>query len=76
MPNRVLQGRKTSWILLQNAHVSTVSLLRAKAPMGGGATGPLLWVSMRQRQKKEWKKGAWGQSAGSKGAEDWGKMRL
>lgn len=38
--------------------------------------GPLLWVSMRQRQKKERKKGALGQSTGSKEVEDWGEIRL
>ena len=56
MPNRVLQGRQISWILLQNTHGLAVFLPRAKAPVGGGATGPLLWVSMRQRQKKEEKR--------------------
>lgn len=38
MPNRVLQGRQFSWVLLQNTHGSTVLLPRVKAPMGGGAT--------------------------------------
>lgn len=75
MPKRALQGIQTSWILLQKAQVSTVPLLRAKTATDGGATGPLLWLSMRQRHRKERKNGAWGQSTGSKGAEDWGKTR-
>lgn len=75
IPNRVLQGRQSSRLLLQSSRGSAASLPRAEATRVKGLAGPLWWVTMRQEQKKE-EKSAWGQSAGSKGTEDWGKMRL
>lgn len=64
----VHQGRQTAWVLLQNAHISTVK----RHPWVEGSPELLLWVPMTQRQKKEReKKSAFGQSAASKGVGCW-----